>query len=330
MACLNMMNKFLLLSATFFMALALSCAFAISVLQSDTLDTTGVTVSAGSLLYSGMHDDGYQSKAEADDITFVEQESGSTILEPVADELDPEVFIRSMVWDHENIVDEFLAPDRLAILAWEAGEGQAQAVSQPSHPSQSTSASTVMRRGINEPCRWVRIDSSRKRRSPWEETCLNGGSIGSGAGRDAGGGVPSSGMRPRSHPDSNRGGGAGGGTGEGSDPRGSGVPGNESSNGSSRNAEGTPDHPSDPGDTGGNTGSTPPQGDNGGNPGWGTGGDWDEAGNGEGVPPSEIVEIPEPPTLVLLVLGFAALCLAGGCKVEPARSGSLACLHEAE
>lgn len=192
-------------------------------------------------------------------------------------------------------------------MAWEAGEVRTRIASQS---SPSLSASTGTRRSIGEPCREARADNSRKPRPSWEEICPDGGSIGSGTGSGKGvnggarkqagsGGIHSPGMRPfPGSPDSGSGGGAGG-------PGGSGVPVNN--DGDSRGGGGGTNRPSHPDDTGGNGGGAPRPGDSGGNPGWGTGGDWNEIGDGEGVPPSEIVEIPVPSTLVLLVPGLICL-----------------------
>ncbi len=299
-----MKRFFLLLSATFFMPLVLSGAYAIPV------DTTDITDNAGSLLYTGMLDGGNQSNS--DEISFIDQENGAAIPESLeslvsaTDELDLETFVQSLQSGDEKAMDRFLTTEGLAIMAWEAGEIRTRIASQSSPP---TSASTGTRRSIGKSCLETRASNSRKLRSSWEEICPDGGSIGSGSGsgkgvyggagkQAGGGGIHSPGMRPfRGNPHSGSGGRAGG--------SGAGVPVNN--DGDSRGGGGGTYRPSDPDDTGGNGGGAPAPGDSGGNPGWGTGGDWNEIGDGEGVPPSEIVEIPVPSTLVLLVPGLICL-----------------------
>ena len=289
-------------------------AYAIPVLQSDA---TNVRDNAGSLLYEGMPDGGNQSIS--DEIPFIDQENGLVILEFLEplEPLEPLEFvneevgleaIQSLRSDDENTMDQFLTTEGLAIMAWEAGEIRTRIASQS---SPSMSASTGTRRSIGKSCLETRAHSSRKLRSSWEEICP-GGSIGSGSGggkgvnegagkQPGGGGIHSPGIRPLpGNPDSTAGGGAGG-SGSGS----SGVPVNN--DGASRGDGGGTNPPSDPSDTGGDEGSAPTPGDSGGNPGWGTGPDWDEIGDGEEVPPSEIVEIPVPSTLVLLVPGLICL-----------------------
>ena len=285
-------------------------AYAIPVLQSDATD---VRDNAAGLLYEGMPDGGNQSNS--DEIPFIDQENGSVILESlellepleplefVAEEWDLEA-IQSLRSDDENTMDQFLTTEGLAIMAWEAGEIRTRIASQS---SPSMPAFTGTRRSIRKSCLETRAHSSRKLRSSWEESCP-GGSIGSGSGggkgvdegagkQAGGGGIHSPGIRPLpGNPDSGA-----GGSGSGS----SGVPVNN--DGASRGGGGGTNRPSDPSDTGGDGGSAPAPGDSGGNPGWGTGPDWDEIGDGEGVPPSEIVEIPVPSTLVLLVPGLVCL-----------------------
>lgn len=81
----------------------------------------------------------------------------------------------------------------------------------------------------------------------------------------------------------------------------------------------------DPGNGGGSPGGNPGPGNGGGNPGWSPGGGGDYGGEGELPPPNGIIEIPEPPTLMLLALGFAATLVRGA---RSHRAGGQSCARQ--
>ena len=245
------------------------------------------------------------------------------------------VNIPGFINDEAGLVNLLAVPDLFMQAQWQPTEGSSQTTPFTPH---SYSGNVTRVRNAAQVCAQLR-EVRRNGLGPKDGDCIGfgGGPDGSGNanrnGSRAGGGSNAIAARNRNARDGSAldgaytGGGGGGGAGEG--PRDAATPGTgESGKGGgisppdSNNSD--PDN-SRTGNPGGAEGGGPNQGNGnggtgegnggsggvGGNEDWGGGngdtGNWNDPGEGEGPPPSEITILPEPATLALLALGLAAL-----------------------
>lgn len=247
------------------------------------------------------------------------------------------VNIPGFINDEAGLVNLLAVPDLFMQAQWQSTEGNSQTTPFAPHPY---SGNVARVRNTLQECAQLR-GVRRNRLEPRDGDCIGfgGGSDGSGNanrnGSRAGGGSNAIMARNRNARDGNAGdgayigggGGGGGGAGGNRDAATPGTGGNGDGGGvfppSSNNSD--PDNGSE-GNLGGTEGGGPNQGNGnggtgegnggsggvGGNEDWGGGngdtGNWNDPGEGEGPPPSEITILPEPATLALLALGLAALC----------------------
>jgi hypothetical protein len=248
------------------------------------------------------------------------------------------VNIPGFINDEAGLVNLLAVPDLFMQAQWQPTEGNSQTTPFTPH---SYSGNVARVRNAAQECAQLR-DVRRNRPELRDGHCIGfgGGSDGSGNanrnGGRAGGGsnaitARNRNVRDGSAPDGayagGGGGGGGGGTGGGRDTatpgtgesgKGGGMSPSDSNNSDLDNSsEGNPGGAEGGGSNQGNGNGGTGEGNGGsgglgGNEDWGSGngdtGNWNDPGEGEGPPPSEITVLPEPATLALLALGLAALC----------------------
>ena len=256
------------------------------------------------------------------------------------------VNIAGFINDEAGLVNMLAIPDLFMQVQWQPAEGDSQTTPFTPHSYSGNVAPVRNTARVCAQLREVRRNGLEPRDA--DCIGFGGGPDGSGNanrnGSRTGGGSNAIAARNRNARDSSAldgayaggGGGGGGGTrggagGAGEGPRDAATPGSESGNGGgmsppdSNNSDSDSDNSSE-GNPGGAEGGGSNQGNGnggtgegnggsggiGGNEDWGSGngdtGNWNDPGEGEGPPPSEITILPEPATLALLALGLAALC----------------------